>query len=402
MLKWGGGDLGKPAFTLVELLVVIAIIGMLIALLLPAVQAAREAARRMQCTNQLKQLGLAIHTHHDAFNEFPGGGGGWWGNQTAFVPLLPFFEETARHSDIQSQQNDSSRDNGNYFSPYSDHVCWKGSIPALKCPSDSGSITGYTPTGHSTGPQIPTNYCFSESDFIAYDYGKAGNYRSPFGMKPFSGDKGGHPGYITEWRNAGFGAGSAYGMGSITDGTSNTLIMSERVATPGSGQDIHEQIKGGVYGEGFDQWNERPAACAAKKGSGGQYIPNGQPRGGSGTNFGYYTYQNSFFHTILPPNGPSCSWTNTSSATGSWGQWAALLPPTSFHTGGVSVCMADGSVRFVTETIHHGNDLTLWFRFPNYAGYQNKGEEGYIDSNASPFGVWGALGTMNGGETASL
>ena len=99
----GGGNLGKESkglrhsarargFTLVELLVVIAIIGMLIALLLPAVQAAREAARRMQCTNHLKQFGLAIHNFHDTFNALPPRAVGD-GRVTAFVFLLPFQEQ---------------------------------------------------------------------------------------------------------------------------------------------------------------------------------------------------------------------------------------------------------------------------------------------------------------------
>src|SRR5262245_24396640 len=99
----------RPAFTLVELLVVIAIIGILVALLLPAIQAAREAARRTQCNNQLRQLAISFHNHHDTFKYFPSGGWGvrWLGfpeqgfgkNQSGswLYSLLPFMEEKNLH-----------------------------------------------------------------------------------------------------------------------------------------------------------------------------------------------------------------------------------------------------------------------------------------------------------------
>ncbi|HTN77380.1 MAG TPA: DUF1559 domain-containing protein, partial [Pirellulaceae bacterium] len=102
----------RRAFTLVELLVVIAIIGVLVALLLPAVQAAREAARRMQCSNNVKQLGLSLHNHHDTYNRFPPGGANDqtpFGTETAtsgwgsswMVYILPYIEQNALYSQWQ-------------------------------------------------------------------------------------------------------------------------------------------------------------------------------------------------------------------------------------------------------------------------------------------------------------
>src|SRR5213592_4898400 len=95
----------RRGFTLVELLVVIAIIGILIALLLPAVQAAREAGRRTQCSNNLRQLGLAVHTYHDTWNQLPPQNnnpnwGGWQYNWSWITLILPFMEGSATYNQI--------------------------------------------------------------------------------------------------------------------------------------------------------------------------------------------------------------------------------------------------------------------------------------------------------------
>jgi prepilin-type N-terminal cleavage/methylation domain-containing protein len=383
----------RSGFTLIELLVVIAIIALLIALLLPAVQMAREVARRTQCANHLKQLGLAVHHYHDIHNRFPGGGGaGRYQNWTAFVPLLPLFEEVARHSSIMSIKDTADSD------PRSDNDCWKGFINVLQCPTDAGIRYRYQ-------NQVPTNYCFSEADWVRSRHGQAGNKRSPFGMMPrndldFNLKNWDPLPVCPYWEKALkfegliLGNGSAYWIESIVDGTSNTIILSERCATPGDGTQIVELIKGGVTGRDFCMDNSQnfPSTCWEQMGTNGRYadVAAMEPRGGSGTNFAYYTLQNGYFHTIIAPNGPSCSYTSDTrsdiTCDNLIGTRAAILPPTSFHTGGVNACMADGSGRYIADNIDTGNMNVHWP--PKSDSKITK----------SPYGVWGALGSMNGGE----
>src|SRR3954451_2672849 len=103
----------RRGFTLIELLVVIAIIGVLIALLLPAVQAAREAARRSQCTNNLKQIGIALHNYHDGTGSLPWGHGPFgWNDWSASVMLLPFIEQKQIYDAINFNANISGANPG--------------------------------------------------------------------------------------------------------------------------------------------------------------------------------------------------------------------------------------------------------------------------------------------------
>src|SRR5262249_6699496 len=123
----------KTGFTLIELLVVIAIIAVLVALLLPAVQQAREAARRSQCKNNLKQLGLALHNYHEQYKVFcnsrggPNDGSGRQGDESGMVQLLPFIDQAPLYQQIPSTVPNVCWDTG--FAP------WRAQIGVFLCPS---------------------------------------------------------------------------------------------------------------------------------------------------------------------------------------------------------------------------------------------------------------------------
>ena len=159
-------------FTLVELLVVIAIIGVLIALLLPAVQAAREAARRIQCANNLKQYGLGIHNYHDTFKQCPPSGSGNWGIPGSCpmvgwqVRILPFTEQVALYDQINFQLFDARQQP----IPKPNNVnarAWSHQVPYSMCPDDTfesilwdramGSYSGSLGSQYAPSCNQPTN-----------------------------------------------------------------------------------------------------------------------------------------------------------------------------------------------------------------------------------------------------
>jgi prepilin-type N-terminal cleavage/methylation domain-containing protein len=206
----------RPGFTLIELLVVIAIIGVLIGLLLPAVQKVREAAARISCQNNLKQIGLAFHNHHDALGYFPGGGAEWWSTPT-YLGGQPA---------VGAQQ---SAGWGFQILPYVEgDNAWKaGAVTAVGtphkvffCPSRRGpQTTVFTDPGYRDG--LPT--VIALCDYAASNYEETGVVRFLYPTK----------------------------IADITDGTSNTLLVADkRLNLRLLGQPQKDDDTG--YASGFD------------------------------------------------------------------------------------------------------------------------------------------------------
>lgn len=371
----------RKGFTLVELLVVIAIIGILIGLLLPAVQAAREAARRMKCTNNMKQLGLSLQNYHDVQHAFParqwakvtaGNTSAQWG---AFYALLPYMEQVAAYSQIESDIKIKEKATPKPSDVAADTRASSAfatlQIEGLYCPSDENAspITN-GPGAATTG----TNYMLCNADIVLVNTSMDHN-SSPD-----------HYSATQIMNRAVFHCNVWQSMSSIIDGTSNTIAMSECVASPAAEWGTAPvQLKGGisfcsdVYGGAN---NINPTACLKKRNTVEPNQIDNPVRSLRGKRFGDGAMGLIAFNTILPPNSPSCS--RTADFWG-WGFYSA----SSQHSGGVNAVCVDGSVHFISETIDCG-DLT---QMPKPKVYF---------SGASPFGIWGAYGSIAGGETKTL
>ncbi|ODA30065.1 DUF1559 domain-containing protein [Planctopirus hydrillae] len=346
--------LNRRGFTLIELLVVIAIIAILIALLLPAVQQAREAARRTQCRNNLKQLGLALHNYHDTFGVFAPRqtGSGTPVNTTpgaelrtrisGIVSLLPYLDQTPLFNQIQT---------GGQV-PWAGGTYWVRDLPALMCPSDTLSAP---PAGGLIGRY---NYMFSSGDSITSSGGN-GSSTTPI---------------VVQSRGM-FGSLVCYGVRDALDGTSNTIAMAEGVRPTGTNTRGMLSATAGIA---------NPAACTALFDRSTGTFPGGGWTGD--TSWGYRWGDGAgFFNgftTAIAPNGPACS------QNGSAGHWNGTVNTAgSRHTGGVHALMTDGAVRFISENINTGDQSAAWM--------------GATAGGPSPYGVWGALGSRAGGETTA-
>lgn len=370
-------------FTLVELLVVIAIIGVLVGLLLPAVQAAREAGRRMQCANNLKQLGLAAHNYESAYRKFPYRSGGTFGNwpgsdartgnyarRSGFIALLPFIEGGNQFSKIEAGDPDNNVPPGGPAG-WSGWEAWNTSPSFMVCPSDPAALDRPKSNSYSM--------CIGGGGKAIGFPGYNLNFRGP-GSGVFGNGWDFRP-------SGGFTGRGHVSHGQISDGTSNTILLSERLVATSAYNSSNGNVETASSRTPYlstvalvPNVETTPALCRTI--TDGPYLKVGtRHQGNSGKYWhdGNVTYVS--FNTILPPNSPSCT------SRIAWGDGVpAILPPTSKHSGGVNAAMADGSVQFFSNSIDTGN-LTI---------------SAHAAQGASPYGVWGALGTRAGGEVASF
>ncbi|MBX6316228.1 MAG: DUF1559 domain-containing protein [Isosphaeraceae bacterium] len=337
----------RRGFTLIELLVVIAIIGILIALLLPAVQSAREAARRSQCTNNLKQLGLAVLNYESTHNMLPPTctySVAVVGNDFSMkAHLLPFLEVTNIYNATNYSNAYNSAINGTVTST---------TISTFLCPSDGNQC-------HRQMANYP-GYYFGETN-----YGNNIGTSMSFNAGQFDG-----PAY-----SLGSTIGAPVKLAMITDGTSNTAIFSEWVK--GRNQSIDApgwmvyKINSAIswtppYSPTIttnliDALQQLAAQCQASKtlsfstkGYSWMFMECGVGGG---------------YSHIMPPNKKACQWSNLAGSPNGNAKHATLIGASSAHPGGVNVGMLDGSVKFVKDSVS--------------------------------ISTWAAIATMHGGEVIS-
>jgi prepilin-type N-terminal cleavage/methylation domain-containing protein len=308
----------RRGFTLVELLVVIAIIGVLIALLLPAVQTAREAARRAQCANNLKQVGIALHLHHEALGHLPPGH--YWDplipeaqgtnrnmeNATWITFILAYFEEGNLAKAIDKKQGMGY---SVFPGPHPNRIVTQTTLPTMVCPSN-GKVPTILDGNYARGNYAANNGIGPRTECSDKQY--------PVTRRPQGRDPG--PFYLD----------SEVSFASFRDGTSTTVLCSEIITVEGADN------------RGIMHFSEGPLYHH-------NYTPNDKTR--DEIRQTYTDVQGKVYF--------GCNSTPDAPCIGTFGFWSVpvqTMTARSYHPGGVCAVMGDGSVHFVAETI----DLAIW------------------------------------------
>jgi prepilin-type N-terminal cleavage/methylation domain-containing protein/prepilin-type processing-associated H-X9-DG protein len=322
----------RAGFTLVELLVVIAIIGILIALLLPALQTAREAARRSQCTNNLKQWGLAVHNYHSSFNSFPFGridpaeGGFRWSMNAS---VTPYIEQGA----IYKLTNFS-------LDPNAVEAVANMQIPINLCPTDVDRMTNSANAGHEAG-RGRTNYnanAGNDSGWIL-----SGSQINIAASK--------------EQNNGIFVTNQAIRFAQIKDGASNTALMAECIL--GDGDDTLISIPGDTFEITYAATDPTPADRMAIYNECINFQPTATTKQWSfnGRYWHVGNYAVTRYNHLMPPNKASCGAGGAGALNVRMNYKGVAKTASSRHSGGVNMALADGSVRFVADSI----DINTWW-----------------------------------------
>jgi len=339
--RQSGSLRSRYAFTLIELLVVIAIIAILVALLLPAVQQAREAARRSSCKNNLKQIGLAIHNYHDTFNVFPIGAQEWvpdpldhqmWGWGAALLPNLEqgaLFDQL-RVSDLRLRQvvEDANL-----------RPLLQTSISVFVCPSDPGPelMSGGALNGGEGRRFTVSTDTFHDDDFRV----AKSNYIGNCGYNDVSR-------VDNVQQNGVFHRRKCYRFRDITDGLSNTILVGERTTR-----------------------------CAA-----GAWCGNRNPDGGGPQGADY-----TLGRVSVPINDESNADHHCTEGFDSQ------------HSGGAQFLLGDGSVVFLSENIDYNLHINATDRLRDYDSNSRKPDRtGWDNSVTSQLGVYQKLGIRNDGQ----
>jgi prepilin-type N-terminal cleavage/methylation domain-containing protein/prepilin-type processing-associated H-X9-DG protein len=335
----------RRAFTLIELLVVIAIIGVLIALLLPAVQAAREAARRAQCTNNLKQLGIALHNYHDVHGSLPPGriasascGRGFFigcQNTPWFSMMLPQIEQQALYDAFNAELGaEGPMPTMPVAGFFANATVGATKISTFQCPSDGENRFRIAPTylgGALSGPS------FSK-----------GNYAASWGNTYWGQDQPNPNGLLTDpitgapatFMASAFGHAGKVNFASIRDGTSNTVVVSEIIQ--GAENDQRGMVWSTLMGGG--SFTSR--------------FPPNQFRD-------YYLLEHDadrLNDTVFCVNDPGGRLPCVPAAGSD--RLRTFSGAKSRHPGGVNTLFGDGSVRFTKDTINHA----LWIGLSTIRG----------------------------------